>query len=58
MDTTEIQRYVITGSLLAAAYTAWTCPCKDPFLNCHLKEFVALTTLPLAMTLYVNLLPA
>ena len=55
MDTTEIQRYVITGSLLAAAYTAWTCPCKDPFLNCHLKEFVALTTLPLAMVLYVNL---
>ena len=55
MDNAEVQRYIITESLLAAAYTAWTCPCKDPFLNCHLKEFVAMTSLPLAIALYVNL---
>ena len=54
MDTTELQRYAITGSLLAAAYVAWTCPCRDPFLNCHYKEFVALTGAPLLLVLITN----
>ena len=54
MDTTELQRYAITGSLLTAAYVAWTCPCRDPFLNCHYREFVALTAAPLLLVILTN----
>ena len=54
MDTTEIQRYAITASLLYAAYTAYTCPCKDPFLSCHYTEFALAAGAPLAFVLFIN----
>jgi hypothetical protein len=54
MDKTEIERYLLTGSCLAGAYMAYTCPCYDPFLNCHSTEFLVLTGLPFAYVLYTN----
>ena len=54
MDTTEIQRYAITGSLLYAAWTAYTCPCRDPFLSCHYQEFAVATAVPLLFVLLIN----
>lgn len=54
MDKTEIERLLITSSLLAGAYTAYTCPCKDPFLSCHNKEFLAFVGLPLIYVFYIN----
>jgi hypothetical protein len=54
MNDNEIQRYAITGSLLFAAWTAYTCPCKNPFLSCHVTEFALLTGLPLAFVLLIN----
>ena len=54
MDSNEIQRYAITGSLLYAAWTAYNCPCRDPFLSCHYIEFALATGLPLAFVLAIN----
>lgn len=54
MDPVEMQRMLITSSLLIGAYTAYTCPCKDPFLSCHIKEFSLVVGLPLIYAIYIN----
>lgn len=54
MDSVEIQRLAITSSLLTGAYIAYTCPCKDPFLSCHIKEFSLIVGLPLIYAIYIN----
>lgn len=55
----EMQRLLITSSLLAGAYITYTCPCGNPItgeglLSCHLNQFFLATTIPLAIVLYVN----
>jgi len=58
MNQKEVERLIITSSLLYAAYTAWTCPCGDDngkyFLSCHLPQFYIATTVPIAIAAYVN----
>lgn len=53
-DPVELQRFLITSSLLAGAYITYTCPCKDPFLSCHVKEFSLVVALPLLYVIYIN----
>jgi hypothetical protein len=53
-DPVEVQRMLITSSLLAGAYIAYTCPCKNPFLSCHIKEFGLFVGLPLVYAIYLN----
>jgi hypothetical protein len=45
---------LITSSLVAGAYISYTCPCKNPFLSCHVKEFSLVVGLPLLYVLYIN----
>jgi hypothetical protein len=45
---TEVLRAAVTGSLLLAAWTAWTCPCSEPLLSCHLPEFLLAAVGPAA----------
>lgn len=53
-DPVEIQRFLITSSLLAGAMISYTCPCKNPFLSCHVKEFSLVVGLPLLYVIYIN----
>ena len=55
----ELERIVITSSLLYGAFTTWFCPCGDSktgknLLSCHLSEAVLSIGMPLALILYVN----
>jgi len=50
---TELQRLIITSSLLGAAYVAWNCPC-DTIPSCHLTQFLTLAGFPIAYALYIN----
>jgi len=52
---TELQRVVITGSLLYSAYLAYTCPCPT-ICSCHLDAFLVATGLPVGIVLYYNIL--
>lgn len=54
LDKTEVERWLITASLVGGAVIAWTCPCKNPFLNCHKYQFYALVGLPLVYVAYNN----
>jgi hypothetical protein len=47
MDT-ETKRVLVVGGLLYAAWTTWTCPCKD-LLSCHKTQFYVSMALPLAL---------
>lgn len=53
-DTLEVQRYVLTGSLLFAAYTIYTCPCKPVLGSCHFNEIMLSIGMPLALFTYIN----
>jgi len=53
MNSTEFQRYVITGGLLSAAYLAYTCPCPT-ICSCHLDRFFLYTAVPLGIVIYYN----
>jgi len=50
----ELNRWIITGSLLTAAYITATCPCKPFILSCHQNEFFGLVGFSLAYTYYIN----
>ena len=46
----EVKRYLVTGSLLYATWTAWSCPCAN-YLECHKTQFFFATGIPIALTL-------
>jgi hypothetical protein len=46
-------RVALTGSLLYAAYTAWTCPCERA-CECKLTSFMLSAGLPLVYVVMVN----
>jgi len=53
-ETNPLIRYAICGSLIVATGIAITCPCRTPFLSCHIKEFTIAAGLPLVVALYLN----
>jgi hypothetical protein len=44
----EVKRLLVTGSLLYATWTAWTCPCVN-YLECHQTPFLLATGVPIAL---------
>jgi hypothetical protein len=55
----ELERIVLTSSLVYGAFTVWFCPCGDPqtgqgLMSCHLPQIIMATALPLGMILYIN----
>lgn len=54
MDRTVVERSLIVASLGFAAYTAYRCPCKLPFLSCHKYQMYAAVGLPLLYIIYTN----
>ena len=53
-DTDSVIRYAIIGSMVIATGIAMTCPCKNPYLACHIVPFTVTTGIPLALALYIN----
>jgi len=60
MDRLEIERLVISSSLITAGVIAIYCPCGNQisgkgFLSCHLKEVTSLIGLASAIIIYANI---
>ena len=53
-ETSPAIRYAICGSLIVATGIAITCPCRTPYLSCHIKSFSIAVGLPLAVALFIN----
>jgi hypothetical protein len=59
MNHLELERLIITSSLLYGAYTTFYCPCGNKttgegLLSCHLPQILSSVGLPLIMILYIN----
>ena len=51
---TEVVRYGMTASLLYGAFIVYTCPCLDPFLNCHYRDFMLAAGAPVLLCVLLN----
>jgi hypothetical protein len=47
----QVKRYLVTGSMLYATWTAWTCPCAN-YLECHKTQFLLATGVPIALAVF------
>ena len=54
-ETSSLIRYGITASFAVATYIALTCPCRKPFLSCHLPEIFVAGGMPLILIAYINM---